>query len=336
MIRSMNFPITKECVRPYGGWDGLAEQLRLLPLDGVEGIADPDYYDESFPSSLLTGYHMTFYPDWVDFWRQDRAALIRKFGSMETARGFYRCSSPDDYLGMFRADLALARRLGAKYLVFHVSDVSIEEGYTYRWEHTDREVTDAALELINAVLEGAGEDPSFDFLVENQWWPGFTFTDPRETEYLLSRIRYPRVGIMLDTGHLMNTNQSIRTQKDGVAYVLSMLEKHGELARAVKGLHFHQSLSGAYCRRTVGKVPDGFPRDYIEAFGVSYAHILKIDRHNPWTDPSCVRILDAAEPEYLTHELSAKPYRSQLAAVKMQIRALRKGINQRGDAASPK
>ncbi len=323
MIRSMNFPITKECVRPYGGWDGLAEQLRLLPLDGVEGIADPDYYDDSFPSSLLTGYHMTFYPDWVDFWRGDRAALIRKFGSVETAEGFYRCSSPEEFLGLFRTDFALAKRLGARYLVFHVSDVSIEEGYTYRWEHTDREVTDAALELINAILEGA--EPEFDFLVENQWWPGFTFTDPRETEYLLSRIRYPRVGVMLDTGHLMNTNQRIRTQEEGVEYILSMLERHGELARTVKGLHFHQSLSGAYCRKTVGRLPEDFPRDYYEAFAVSYGHILQIDRHNPWTSPACARILDAVRPLYLTHELSAKPRMSQLAAVKRQLRAIREG-----------
>ena len=323
MIQSMNFPLSKECVLPWGSWDALSEELRFLGLEGVEGIADPDYYDDAFPASLLTGYHMTFYPDWVDFRRGDEAALIRKFGSLETARGFYRCASPEDFLEMFRTDFRLARRLGAKYLVFHVSDVSIEEGYTYRWEDGDREVMDAALEIINAILAGA--EPDFDFLVENQWWPGFTFTEPEKTEYLLSRIRYPRVGIMLDTGHLMNTEWRIRTQAEGVDYILSMLEKHGTLSRYVKGLHFHQSLSGAYCRKTVGRVPDGFPRDYYEAFSVSYGHILKIDRHNPWTDPACVRILDAVRPLYLTHELSAKPYRSQIAAVRRQLETIRRG-----------
>ncbi len=317
------FSLSKECVLPWGSWDALADELRRLGLDGVEGIADPDYYDDAFPASLLTGYHMTFYPDWVDFWHGDEAALIRKFGSLEGARGFYRCASPEEFLGLFRADFRLARRLGARYLVFHVSDVSIEEGYTYRWEHGDREVMDAALEIINAVLEDA--EPDFDFLVENQWWPGFTFTEPEKTEYLLSRIRYPRVGIMLDTGHLMNTEWRIRTQAEGVDYILAMLEKHGSLSRYVRGLHFHESLSGAYCRRTIGRVPDGFPEDYYEAFSVSYGHILKIDRHNPWTDPACVRILDAVGPQYLTHELSAKPRRSQIAAVRRQLETIRKG-----------
>ena len=79
---------------------------------------------------------------------------------------------------------------------------------------------DAAIEFINELLRGV--EPTFDFLVENQWWPGFTFTDPEKTEYLLSGINYPRVGIMLDTGHLMSTNQGIRSQKQAVAYILEM------------------------------------------------------------------------------------------------------------------
>ena len=324
MIQSLNFPLTKDSILPFGGWDSLGELLSSLGLDGVEGIADPEYFDDAFPSSLLTGYHMTFYPDWVDFWRQDKAALLRKFGSMETVRGFYRCGDPDGYLRLFRDDLSLALSLGARYLVFHVSDVSLEEGYTYRFEHTNREVLDASIELINALLEGI--TPTFEFLVENQWWPGFTFTDPAETEYLLSRIRYPRVGIMLDTGHLMNTSWKLRTQKQGVEYILNCFREHGEIGRRVRGLHFHQSLSGAYCRKAVGRVPDGFPSsDYYRDFGESYGHILRIDRHRPWTDPSCARILEAVQPSYLTHELSTLSRMSRIAALKLQLRAIERG-----------
>ena len=55
MIQSMNFPLTKACVLPWGGWEALEERLRLLGLDGVEGIADTDYYDDAFPASLLSG-----------------------------------------------------------------------------------------------------------------------------------------------------------------------------------------------------------------------------------------------------------------------------------------
>ena len=323
MIRSMNFPLSKYCLQAFGDWETLLGRVKALGLDGLEVIADTDDLAGDVPPEAVTGYHMTFFPDWVDFWRQDRAALERKFGSLEFARSFYRCDGPEDLLRLFREDLALGVRLGAPYMVFHVTDVSLEEGYTYRWEHTDREVTDASLELINELLRGV--EPTFDFLVENQWWPGLRFTEPEETEYLLSRIDYPRTGIMLDTGHLMNTNWKLRSQKEGIRYILDMIDRHGALSERIRGLHFHQSLSGSYCRKTVGETPADFPLPYYDEFARNYGHILQIDRHRPWTEPECTRILDRVQPRYLTHELSGGYGRGQLAAVKRQLSTIRRG-----------
>ncbi len=262
----------------------------------------------------------------MDFWRQDKKALKRKYLSDEEISTAYRGTQPEDLLRHFREDLALARRLKAPYLVFHVSDVSIEEGYTYRWLHSDREVLDASIELINALLKDA--EPTFDFLVENQWWPGFTFTEPEKTEYLLSRIQYPRTGILLDTGHLMNTNWRLRSQKQGIRYILDMIEKHGELSDHIRGLHFHQSLSGDYCRKNVGALPEGFPRGWLQEFARSYPHIQQIDRHRPWTVGECVRILDRVQPEYLTHELSDSVRGGKLSAIRNQLRVIEKGYHE--------
>ncbi len=323
MIQSMNFPLSAYCLQPFGGWEALAARVRALGLDGVEAIADPDDMAEGIPLSLVSGYHLTFYPDWLDFWRQDEKALLRKFGSWAEVEKVYRCTRPEELMEQFRADLALGVSLGAPYMVFHVADVSLEEGYTYRWLHSSREVLDGAVEFINVLLKGV--EPGFDFLVENQWWPGFTFTDPAETEYLLSRIDYPRVGIMLDTGHLMNTEWRIRSQKDGIAYIRRMGEKHGDLRRSILGMHFHQSVSGAYCRKTVGEMPPDFPTEYFAAFARSYGHIQSIDRHRPWTEPSCVSLIDLAEPRYLTHELASGKRKSQLGLVAEQLRTIRRG-----------
>lgn len=323
MTQSINFPICRFSIAPYGNWNALGGKLRALGLDGIEGILDPDDMDPSFPQQMLTGYHMIFYPDWIDYWRQDRKALLRKFGSMETIEKFYRGSRPEDLMRQFRFDLDYARALGTPYVVFHVSDVSLEETYTYKWLHTDREVLDGAIEFINELLRDV--NPAFDFLVENQWWPGFAFTEPEKTEYLLSGIEYPRTGIMLDTGHLMNTNTKIRTQKQGIEYILDMIRAHGSLSGKIKGMHFHQSVSGAYVRKNTGKVPEDFPGDYFEAFAVQYPHIQRIDRHLPWTDPDCVRIIDSVKPLYITHELSSGPGRPQLTAVKRQLTTIRKG-----------
>ena len=322
MKQSLNFPLSGYCLKEYGGWEALERRVKPLGLDGLEVIADPDDLADDIPLSLVTGYHMTFYPDWVDFWRQDEKALLEKFRSWEEVEKVYRGRKPEDLMAQFREDLALARRLKAPYLVFHVSDVSLEEGYTYRWLHTDREVLDASIDFINELLKGA--EPGFEFLVENQWWPGFTFTEPEKTEYLLSRIDYPRVGIMLDTGHLMNTNWRIGSQKQGIAYILEMIEKHGALAKRIRGLHFHQSLSGAYCRKNVGPLPPDFPQEYFAAFAESYGHIQRIDRHRPWTEPGCAAVIDRAQPEYLTHELSSGYPGGQLGALKRQLSTLRR------------
>ena len=320
MIQSTNFPLSTYCVQPYGSWEVIGKVVKELGLDGLEVIADPDNLADDIPLSLVAGYHMTFYVDWLDFWRQDEAALMHKFGYWETVNEIYRGTKPEDLMRHFQEDLALAQRLKAPYLVFHVSDVSLEEGYTYRWLHTDREVLDGAIEFINLLLEGV--EPTFDFLVENQWWPGFTFTEPEKTEYLLGRINYPRVGIMLDTGHLMNTNWQISSQRDGIKYILSMIEKHGELSKRIYGLHFHQSVSGAYCRENVGKLPEDFPLEYNAEFGRNYSHILKIDQHQPWTDEECVRIVDRVQPKYLTHELSGNVEGGRINAIQSQMQLI--------------
>ena len=179
MIQSTNFPLSKYCIQPYGSWEAVDEEVKSLGLDGLEVIADPDDLADDIPLSLVAGYHMTFYVDWVDFWRHDEKALMRKYRSWEEIESVYRGRQPEDLMRHFQDDLATAQRLKAPYLVFHVSDVSLEEGYTYRWLHTDKEVLDASIEFINELLRGV--EPTFDFLVENQWWPGFTFTDPEKT-----------------------------------------------------------------------------------------------------------------------------------------------------------
>lgn len=323
MIQTVNFPISNYCVRPYGSWANLQEKVHTLGLDGIEAIADPDELVEDFPVALAAGFHMVFYPDWLDFWRQDEAKLLDKFGSWEMIERVYRGRKPEDLLRQFQTDLALGQRLRTPYMVFHVSDVSLEEGYTYSWKHTDMEVLEGAAEFINHLLWHV--EPTFDFLVENQWWPGFTFTDPEKTEYLLSHIEYPRVGIMLDTGHLMNANTAIRTQADGIAWIMKNIAAHGELSKRIYGLHFHQSVSGDYVRAHTGTLPANFTEDYFQNFTTCYPHIQRIDRHLPWTDPDCVKILDAVQPRYLTHELSSGPNRPQLAAVKRQLGTIRKG-----------
>ncbi len=304
MLETVSFPVYKQSMAEYGGPEGLRAACYELGCDGVEALWGGDGAMDTLPDGFAMGYHLIFYPDWLDFWRGDEAALLRKFGSLEACAAFYGGENREAMLAQYRADLSRAARLGARYVVMHVSDVSIEEGYTYRWEHSHREVLDGAIELINLLFEG--QDYPFALLVENQWWPGFTFTDPVQTAYLMDGIRYENKGIMLDTGHLMNANTRLETEGQGIAYIHKMLDEHGVLSRYVRGIHLHQSLSGSYVSSNTGSLPAKMAEDYLGRFGESYGHILQIDRHQPWTDRAIMGAIERIGPEFLTHELSCK------------------------------
>lgn len=322
MLQTVNFPLSAVTAMEYGGWHGVAKECADLGLDGIEAIWTGETPSTELPGGLVQGYHLTFYPDWLDFYRGDKTALIRKYGSLDEARRFYG-GGPETLMELYRCDLERAIALGARYVVFHVSDVSIEEGYTYRWLHSDEDVIDASAEIINQLLDGIA--PSFDFLVENQWWAGFTFTEPDKTARLLDAIRYPRTGIMLDTGHLMNCNTVLRNQIEALSYIGKMLDRHGELCRRILGMHLHQSLSGAYVRKHIGTLPDGLPENSVERFGASYQHILQIDRHRPWTQPSVTRLIDRVSPLYLTHELSAPTREYRRRVLERQLDTIKRG-----------
>lgn len=320
MYELIPLPLSAGILAQYGGAEGLRKELAALGCQGVEAIWAGEPVPEEFPRSLAVGWHLTFFTDWLDLYREDRAMLEEKYGTLEEARRFYGGLGADYVLEVYRADLERARAMGAKYVVFHVSDVSIEEGYTYRWRHSPEEVIDTAAEVVNALFKGMGDGP--DLLLENLWWPGLTMTDPALTGRLLDRVDYPKKGLMLDTGHLMNANRDLTTQKEGVDYIHRMLDAHGSLCRYIRGLHFHQSLSGAYVRDHTGAVPSGLPRDSVEQYGVNYRHIQKIDRHQPWTVPEAASIVERLQPDYLTHELAADSPAARREATLRQRREL--------------
>ena len=104
MIQNLNLPLCSAFLRQHGGWQGLRQELDELGLDGVEGIWGGEPIPEDLPPGLLTGYHLIFFPDWLDFYRGDAAALRRKFGSLDAARAVYG-GGPEVLLERYRADL---------------------------------------------------------------------------------------------------------------------------------------------------------------------------------------------------------------------------------------
>ena len=321
MKQVTNFPLYNGCLDAYGSMEALAQDCRELGLDGIEAIWDhAPYTQEMPPSELVVGYHLTFWSHWLDFYLGNHEALIAEYGNEDAIRSYYHGETADDMVRQFKADLQRAIDLEAEYVVFHVSDVSIPECFTYRFAHADEEVIDAAADLVNRILEGM--DASMAFLVENQWWPGLRFTDPAMTRRLLDGIAYANKGVMLDTGHLLHTNTSLRTQAQAADYILQCFEAHGDLRSCVRGLHLQQSLTGEYVESRGYALPTNMPDAYWDRYGATYNHILQIDRHQPWTDPVIAGVVEAIGPQWVNHELSAWPRQAHNEAVATQMRAL--------------
>lgn len=258
----------------FAGTDDLRSFYTSFGLNGLELMPLNDDPDDIITPDMVTGVHLYCPPDWIDM---DLSLL---------------CAS-------YRKNLAFARRMQAEYVVFHASQVSMEEAVTGRFVHTDEEVARACCDLINRLMDDT--DDTFLFLLENQWYPGLTFLRPEIAGMLLDGIHYPHTGFMLDTGHLMNTEPSLRTSEDAVAYIHHVLDGCEAYLPRIRGIHLNQSLSGAYVQDFLQKPP--FPRTDENAWACYvYEHIFRTDQHRPFVDPGVRALTERIAPDYITYE----------------------------------
>ncbi|NLO49076.1 MAG: TIM barrel protein [Clostridiales bacterium] len=319
MVTLVNAVSENQSLSDFRSSADMAAYIRACHAEGVEFIRYGTDDRKIIRPDMAIGCHLIFYSDWVDFWRGNEAALRRKFGSPETVQSVFSAKNRDDFIAQFKADMDYAESMGVKYAVFHVSDVSLEEGFTYIWEHTDKDVIDASAELINILTDGTRY--SFKLLLENLWWKGFSMTDPDLTRYMLDKIHYENKGIMLDTGHLMNTNRQLRSQQEACEYVHRILDLHGNLCELIYGVHLHASITGQYVEKSFLNIP--VPAgDYANRFSQAYRHILNIDTHQPFTAPGVGALVARISPDYLVYELSAPDKQKKIALCDSQYKAL--------------
>ena len=315
----------------------LEESYQRLGCGGLEIIRCGEDTRRWIKPEMIRGVHMIFYPVWLDFWRGNEKGLAAEFGGREVWEDFYGGSDPSVLLDQFAADLDYAQEVGARYVVFHVSDVTIEGVFTHKHLHTDEEVIDGAVEIINRLLDG--RDYSFDFLMENLWWPGLVMTRPEMTKRLLDGVHYEKKGLMLDLGHLMCSNMDLESEEAAVEYVHHMLDLHQAVAAAeggegggrpltqyIKGVHMHQSVSGAFAKAALEETENkglSLAEDYYGRFSQVYELLGKIDTHRPFSCPQAKDLIRRIAPDYLVHELMAENRPQREAALRQQAGLLK-------------
>ncbi len=289
--------------------------LDLLEGDGIELTCFEEDSRGIVPEERVTGIHMNCLPCWVDFWRGDTAACLREFDDRETLEAVFGGREPGTLLTRYRRDLEQAERYGAEYVVFHVCDGTAEETFTGKSRHSDEEVIAAAAELLNELFRGVTDGPWL--LLENLWYAGLRFTDPEMTERLLKAVKYPKTGLMLDTGHLLHTDPGISSQEEGVRYIGRMLDLHGDLAKRIRGVHLNQSLTGSVIRKTQAAPPVMAPT-YAGRCDQLFRYVFDIDRHEPFTCEGVRELIGRIAPDYLTYELISRDLSEHRALLKAQ------------------
>ncbi|NLM46618.1 MAG: TIM barrel protein [Firmicutes bacterium] len=286
-------------------WANIQALVDRHELDGVEIFVGPNYPLEKIPKKLVTGAHLRYFPIWLDLWREDKAALLRQFGSEEIVRHYYGGMGKKCLVDFYKEEFARALALKAEYMVFHVAHVELLHAYTRQFSYTDDDVLEAALEIIAEAF--GSEDRGIALLFENLWWPGLRMLDYHSTKDFFERVPYPNKGFVLDISHLMITNPALRTEEEACRYILQVVEELKELREEVKAVHLNKSLSGAYFKRDHQAKVEEICRlpSFWDQLSFARHHIAAIDWHVPFECCEIKKVIKAIKPRYLVYELLA-------------------------------
>lgn len=310
-------------LEPFGGRQGLEKYIKQdCGCDAAEVISCPPYA-QNIVQGCTVGYHLMFYPNWLDFYTGNKAYLQKHFGAEQVWLDYYGCADAAGFERRFVEDMDRAQELGAEYAVLHCADVSNEEVLLNYSLHSNVQVIRATAEFINNVMRG--RKYSFTLLIENLFVPGMTLISSAETGLLFDLIEYENKGIMLDTGHLMAALRLAGQLEQpneyaAAAAIKSVLDAHGELKSKIKGIHLHRcALTMPLEKYTAPLEPLA---DFNQRSEQSYARILALDTHSPLETAAMRSIIDYIAPSYIVHEISAASPQAKAQAIKKQLRSL--------------
>ena len=303
-------------------WKRAKQLLVEERFDGYELYPVGTHPWERIPAGLMHGLHLRFYPILMPFWHGDQRRLLEIFGDEQTITTFYGGLTTEALIADYRAQLALAHQLGCAYVVFHLAQSEFNHIYNWQFPWHWRETIDLCADLLQAIF--ADTPYTGELLLENLWWPGsFRALDAAEMAYALDRIAYPRAGIMLDTGHILNTNQRITTEAEGITFLLDTVRSWGELRQAVHGVHLTCSLSADYVLRTRASSPPApTSGTFWDRFHQAIEHVRRIDQHDAFTDPAIAELFDLIDPAYVTYEFTYASREEWLEKVRRQRHAM--------------
>ena len=282
------------------------ENLRMMEkyqkkynFDGFEIIKFDLEKDSSKLKDKIIGYHMRFFPMWLDIYLGKYNMIKEKFS--DKMDRFYWCGgdTKEDVITYYKKDLQRAKELGVEYVVFHACYVDDDGSLTYQFPYTDKEVLEGVVSLINDVFKN--EDFQFTLLLENLSWAGLKLNSKSEMKLLLNKIEYKNIGFILDTSHMLNTNFNLKNLDEGIDYIIENIDKMEELKQYIYGVHLSWSLSGDYVSKMIKKHRKS-QKEREKAKKKIYEYVGQIDYHYPFEDNRIMKVLNKLSLKWLVYE----------------------------------
>lgn len=275
--------------------------------------------DNSSLKKKIKGYHLRFFPTWLDLYFYSKEELLLRLGEEKNIRSLCGGITKDEMLEYYKKELERAKELEVEYVVLHACNIDIFEGMTYNFRFSDMEILEKVVEFVNEIFDN--EKYNFTLLLENLWWSGLKLTSYLEADYLIKNIKYKNIGFMLDTGHMLNTNLELKNSDEGVNYILGNLENLKEYKNYIYGVHLNLSLSGEYVKRSI-ELNKERRLNLKEVLNEIYFHVEKIDYHFPFDNMRIKEVLKELPLKYLVYEFIAQDEISIERAIEKQEKIL--------------
>lgn len=303
-------------------WDQIKAFVEKNDIQGIELGLTIDYDINKIPKEIIEGVHLSFYPLWLDFWRQDFERLSKSFANEDEIKSYYGGLTPHVLIETYKKQYERVKALGAKYMVFHVSHVLPEDSFTYQFDYTDKEIMEATIELINATFPADEDGPLL--LFENLWWPGLTYLDPELTKWFIESIHYKNKGYLVDVSHLILTNPKIGREEQACAYIKKVMRELGDTKKWIKGMHLNKTLPKFYMQRDASYLLEKYKKakSKVQRQIVLKGHIKKLDGHMPFDHPVALEIVNCIKPQFCVYETAPSSKHELAYFIKKQNKAL--------------
>lgn len=275
----------------------LGEYVASMKLDGIEQLIYDNNMILKYKESTI-GVHLEYWSYWIDFWWNNQQRLDYIFESNEEKKHYYKAQNIYEWIEYIKKNITLALNLKPQYLVWHVSEANVQEIFTYNFYYNDRQVLLATSEVFNEVAKIIPDNVLI--LFENLWWPGLRLNSMENVVYFFEKLKHNNVGIMLDTGHLMNTNINLTSELEASIFIKDIVNNLGSFASLIKGVHLNCSLSGQYQKKFIEQQFKFCEFDKHRL----WEHITKIDKHEIFQTKAPSFLIDYIQLQYVVHELA--------------------------------